>query len=103
ENVIGGAGNDSYVVDNVNDVVVEVIGEGSLDTVTASVSCTLAASQEIDKLVLSGTAAINGTGNEFANIIIGNSGANILTAGTGGATINGGAGNDVIVAGVGTD
>ena len=48
----------------------------------------------IETLTLTGTAAINGTGNDLANTIIGNAGNNIL-AGLGGADIlDGGAGID---------
>ena len=46
----------------------------------------------LENLTLTGTAAINGTGNTFDNILTGNSGANVLT---------GGAGNDTYVVGTG--
>ena len=46
----------------------------------------------IENLTLTGTTAINGTGNRLDNILIGNSGANLLT---------GGAGNDTYVVGIG--
>ena len=45
----------------------------------ASVSRTLGANQE--NLVLTGTAAINGTGNTLANAITGNAAANSLQGG----------------------
>jgi Ca2+-binding RTX toxin-like protein len=55
------------------------------------------------QLTLTGSAAINGTGNDLDNIITGNSGANWLWGAGGNDTINGGAGNDVIVGGAGND
>jgi Ca2+-binding RTX toxin-like protein len=86
----GGAGDDLYFVDNIGDTVVEQAGEGTLDTVSSSVSYALSAN--VENLVLTGTAAINGTGNVLDNILTGNSGANVLT---------GRAGNDTYVIGTG--
>ena len=81
----GGTGNDTFYVDNAGDVVVENSGEG-LDTVYASVNHTLA--DNVENLVLSGTAALQGGGNALANAITGNALAN---------TLNGGAGNDTLI------
>jgi Ca2+-binding RTX toxin-like protein len=90
----GGAGNDTYVVDNVGDVVIENAGEG-LDFIESSVSYTL--SDNVENLALTGTAAINGTGNGLNNAIVGNSANNVLTGGAGTDTLMGGAGNDTYV------
>jgi Ca2+-binding RTX toxin-like protein len=87
----GGAGNDTYVVDDAADVVVENSNSGT-DTVRSTVSLTLGAN--IERLELTGTAAINGTGNGLANFVVGNSGANTLNGGSGADTLVGGAGND---------
>jgi Ca2+-binding RTX toxin-like protein len=94
DTMVGGTGNDSYVVDNPGDVVMENPGEGA-DTVSASVTYVLGAN--VEDLTLTGTGAINGTGNGDANLIIGNAGNNVL-AGLGGAdTLSGGAGADRFV------
>ena len=68
---------------------------GGTDTVESSVSYILGAN--VENLVLTGTAAINGTGNTLANILTGNSGANILNGGAGADTMTGGVGNDTYI------
>jgi len=100
DTLIGGAGNDIYTVDNVGDLVVEAAGEGA-DIVNASVSYTL--SSEVENLTLTGTAAINGTGNSLANTLLGNAAANILSGGDGNDVLNGGAGADTLIGGNGDD
>ena len=47
--------------------------------------------------MLTGTSAINGTGNTLNNTLTGNSAANTLSGGTGADTLIGGAGNDTYV------
>jgi trimeric autotransporter adhesin len=89
----GGAGNDTYVV-GAGDTTVEATGAGT-DTVQAAVAWTLAA--EVENLTLTGTSAINGTGNSLANVMTGNSAANTLDGGAGADTLIGGAGNDIYV------
>jgi Ca2+-binding RTX toxin-like protein len=94
DTLVGGTGNDTYVVDNVGDKVDEIGGDGA-DTMLSSVSYVLGAGIEI--LILTGTAAINGTGNDLDNTLTGNSGANILDGGAGSDSMAGGAGNDTYV------
>ncbi|MFY9290726.1 MAG: calcium-binding protein [Methylorubrum rhodinum] len=92
----GGSGNDTYVVDNLNDKVSEAKGAGT-DAVLSSVGYALKGGQEIESLQLlasTGSAALNLTGNEFAQTLRGNAGANVL---------NGGLGNDVLTGGKGAD
>ncbi len=90
----GGAGNDTYIVDNTADTAVEVLAAGN-DTVRAGVDFTLGAA--VEDLVLTGSAAIDGTGNALANRITGNAAANRLDGGGGADTLTGGGGNDVYV------
>ncbi|HNB68211.1 calcium-binding protein [Accumulibacter sp.] len=94
DTLIGGAGNDSYVVDDIRDVVAED-SNGGTDLVRSSVSYTL--SNNVENLSLTGTAAINGTGNTLANTLTGNSGDNVLVGGAGADILIGGAGNDTYV------
>ncbi|SDY83474.1 S-layer family protein [Nitrosomonas sp. Nm33] len=96
----GGLGNDSYVVDNAADTIIENSGEG-IDKVSSSVTYTLSAN--VENLTLTGTSAINGTGNGLANILTGNSAANQLNGGAGNDTFNGGGGNDTLKGGAGND
>ena len=96
----GGRGNDTYSVDSENDIIVENAGEGT-DSVQASINYVL--SGNLEKLTLTGTDAIDGTGNELNNTITGNSGANILDGGAGNDTLDGGAGDDMLLGGIGNE
>ncbi len=93
--LVGGAGNDAYVVDSATDVIAERANEG-FDTVQSSISWTLGA--ELENLTLTGSAAINGTGNAIDNLLTGNAGANVLTGGTGNDTYVVATGDSVVEA-----
>lgn len=92
----GRGGDDVYVVDHANDTIVEQ-ADGGTDTVESSVSEALAAN--VENLVLTGAASINGTGNAAANSISGNGNANSLSGGDGNDRLSGGGGNDVLYGG----
>ena len=109
DSMSGGDGNDTYTVDNAGDVVTELSGKGT-DKVQTGLSYILG--NNVENLTLTGTAAVNGTGNGLDNVMAGNTGANVLTGGAGiddiygdaGAdTINGGAGADILAGGGGND
>nr|WP_281417351.1 calcium-binding protein [Gemmobacter fulvus] len=92
DTMMGGIGNDIYLVDNLSDVIVEATSGGA-DTARAITSYVLA--ENVENLELTGTFAINGTGNAIGNSITGNSAANIIDGGAGVDTMSGGAGNDI--------
>ncbi|MBE9218590.1 beta strand repeat-containing protein [Dolichospermum flos-aquae] len=102
DTLIGGIGNDIYVVDTITDTITENTNEGT-DTIQSSVTFTITTLPNIENLTLTGTAAINGTGNTGNNLIIGNSANNILMAGLGDDNLNGGAGIDTLIGGLGND
>ncbi|GAB3661215.1 calcium-binding protein [Ramlibacter alkalitolerans] len=99
----GGKGNDTYYLDDAGDVVTESADAllGGVDTLVSSVTRTLGAFQE--NLTLSGTSAVQGTGNALANVLTGNEAANVLSGASGNDTLSGGAGNDVLQGGAGAD
>ncbi|MBD2520023.1 putative Ig domain-containing protein [Nostoc sp. FACHB-973] len=96
----GGAGNDTYIVDNLGDLIVEGLDRG-IDLVKSSVSFVLA--DNVENLTLTGTGAIDGTGNSLNNILIGNTGANFLSGGDGNDSLFGSSGNDTLLGGAGDD
>nr|WP_230954270.1 calcium-binding protein [Burkholderia stagnalis] len=87
----GGQGNDTYIVNSVNDVILEFANEG-YDTVISSANYILNANLEELRLVEGFN--INGTGNALDNRIVGNSADNILDGVTGADTMIGGKGHD---------
>jgi serralysin len=96
DTLVGGLGNDTYVVDAIGDLVTETsVLATEIDTVLSSVNYSLGAN--LEKLTLTGTIAINGTGNALKNTIVGNGIANVLNGGLGNDTLTGGAGVDTFV------
>jgi mono/diheme cytochrome c family protein len=81
-------------------VVSEAAAQGT-DTVRSSVTHTLR--PNVEKLTLTGIAAINGHGNELNNAITGNASNNVLSGKAGLDTLKGGGGNDRLLGGEGDD
>ena len=100
DRMFGRGGDDTFVVD-VNGDIVNESPNGGTDTVRASVTHTLRSN--VENLVQTGTAAINGTGNELANSLRGNGGANTLNGLLGDDSLSGGGGNDRLIGGPGND
>jgi Ca2+-binding RTX toxin-like protein len=96
----GGKGNDVYHMDSVTDWVYERGNQGT-DTVSSSVSHKLGSNFE--RLVLTGSDDVNGTGNSLHNRLTGNAGDNVLKGGGGRDTMSGGAGDDRLDGGTGND
>src|SRR5262249_45292686 len=92
--MMGNGGDDIYTVDNIGDIVAENPDEG-FDTINSSVSRTLP--DNVEKLILAGSASINGTGNTSGDYVVGNSGSNALNGKSGDDLLNAGAGNDSLV------
>ncbi|WP_218950896.1 beta strand repeat-containing protein [Pseudomonas bijieensis] len=102
DTLVGGTGNDTYVVDNLKDIVSETtVLAGEIDTVRSSVTWTLGAN--LENLILTGSALLNGTGNALGNVLIGNAGNNVLSGGAGNDTLDGSSGIDTLIGGTGND
>lgn len=90
----GRTGDDTYMVDNIGDVVHELAG-GGFDQVISSVNYTL--DSEVENLTLIGDGHLIGTGNDHNNRIVGNRGNNLLMGMGGIDTLIGHDGNDTYV------
>ena len=87
-------------MDTAGDLLIEATASG-LDRVLSGVSYALA--PNLEQLALTGSAAINGTGNGLNNLLTGNGGANVLKGLAGIDSLTGGAGNDQLFGGSAND
>ena len=103
DQMYGGDGNDIYYVDSFADVVIEDTKDaiGGVDLVFAYVATNL--SFGVENLTIIASGAVNGHGNELANVIQGASGQNELYGNAGNDRLSGLAGNDVLSGGEGND
>jgi Ca2+-binding RTX toxin-like protein len=101
DTLIGGAGDDIYLVDNSLDLVHENAGEG-YDTVIASASYALSDNVEVLKAA-AGTTMLTLVGNALPNEIVGATGIDIIHSLDGDDRLYGDGGDDVIYGGIGSD
>ncbi|MBU0621029.1 MAG: hypothetical protein KJ795_04185 [Gammaproteobacteria bacterium] len=100
-NVLSGLdGDDAYIL-GAGDTIDTAAETSGIDTVITSETYTLAAN--IENLTLTGTNAINGSGNTAANILLGNTANNTLAGGAGNDLLIGDAGDDIVKGGNGND
>ncbi len=104
DSMIGGTGDDTYIVNNSLDAIVEYVG-GGIDTVKSSIQYTLG--DYLENLTLIDSNNINGYGNSSNNVVKGNSGNNTLYGYAGNDTLDGGGGgndgSDTLYGGTGDD
>lgn len=93
----GGAGDDTYIIDDIGDRIFETSGDGT-DGVESSISYTLALGVENLTLTAGG---LTGQGNIGGNTLTGSSGDDDLDGGFGSDVLNGGDGDDVLNGGIG--
>jgi serralysin len=96
----GGAGDDTYVVNSDGDDVNENAGEGT-DEIRNTI--TLVLPLFLENMTMIGGAAIDGTGNNLANIMIGNFADNELNGGSNNDRLDGNVGADIMRGGGGAD
>ncbi len=111
DGLTGGTGNDTYIVDSSTDTIVEYFNEGidefgeiidlDYDTVNSSTSYKL--SRNLERLNLTGSSNISGTGNALNNTITGNAAKNSLYGKAGHDFLGGGKGKDTLYGGIGND
>ena len=102
DRLIGGNGNDVYVVNDGKTVIVEGANAGRDLVYSGLSSYSLGANVE-DLYLLASAGAINGTGNASDNLMRGNSLNNVLAGLGGNDVLFGNAGSDNLIGGLGND
>jgi Ca2+-binding RTX toxin-like protein len=108
DTMLGKGGDDTYVVDSALDIVDESVGGSGTDVVQSSVTYNLNDGSgqtlgDVEHLLLTGKATIDGIGNKLANSITGNIARNNLTGDDGADTLDGGVNADTMIGGNGSD
>lgn len=112
DTLLGGEGNDTYMLRGSADIVFEGGGADGkantgIDTIISTIDRNLVQYERIENLTITGNANTALTGNELANVLTGNSGKNSLDGGVEKGdiidTLNGGAGDDIYWLGSGHD
>lgn len=99
--VVGGSGDDRYVLTSGNIVIVER-ANGGYDRIDGWADATLVGTQ-VEDLFLKGGDDLNGRGHSGAHRLVGNAGANSLWGGGGDDRLDGGLGGDRLVGQGGND
>ncbi|WP_280956440.1 beta strand repeat-containing protein [Ciceribacter lividus] len=93
-NLVGGMGNDVYIIENQGVVVSENVGEGDDEVRTSLSSFSIGGYANVERLSYTGAADA---------ILVGNSGDNVISGGAGNDSIHGGLGSDHLIGGNGDD
>ena len=103
ETMPGGPGDDTYLVDDAGDVVLEAPNSG-IDTVLTALSAySLASAANVENITGTSSLGQSLTGNALDNIIAGAGGDDVLNGAAGNDTLHGNGGNDVLIGGAGQD
>jgi Ca2+-binding RTX toxin-like protein len=105
DTMIGLGGNDTYIVDDLGDVVIEAAAAGTDEVQTLMAALSIEAMANIENLTYTGADAdpFVGTGNGLNNIITGGDLDDTLSGLGGDDILEGGLGADALVGGIGND
>lgn len=103
DRMIGLTGNDSYLIDNADDLVVEAFNAGVDRLISTTLSLDLQQHLNVENALLQGSADLNLNGNSLDNLLIGQLGRNMLSGQAGNDMLYGGGGNDTLYGGDGND
>ncbi|WP_210190400.1 calcium-binding protein [Ensifer aridi] len=92
--MVGGDGDDVYVVGDPSVTITEAAGQGYDEVRTGFSALSIANWANVEQLTYTGTGNFNGIGNSGNNIIVGGIGNDVLTGGAGADVLNGGNGTD---------
>jgi Ca2+-binding RTX toxin-like protein len=99
--LLGGMGDDLYVVEATGDTVLEYANEGT-DTVSTALSV-FYLRDNVENLVYTGSGTFSGVGSADANTMIAGAGADFLNGNDGADILIGGSGADLLIGGNGAD
>ncbi|WP_281414193.1 beta strand repeat-containing protein [Rhizobium sp. BK226] len=101
--LVGGAGDDIYLVGDQGVTITEAAGGGTDEIRTTLATYSMAAVSNVERLTFTGTGNTTLTGNADNNVITGGTGNDTLNGGAGNDVLDGGAGNDTLIGGAGAD
>ncbi|WHO71514.1 calcium-binding protein [Rhizobium sp. BT03] len=101
--LVGGAGDDIYLVGDQGVTITEAAGGGTDEIRTTLATYSMAAFANVERLTFTGTGGSNLAGNAGNNVMIGGTGNDTLNGGAGNDVLDGGIGNDILAGGAGAD